>query len=184
MREKIGQEKILTAALELFAQRGFHPTSVSDIAKQAGVSKGLLYNYFESKDEVLVTIITQASEQMFAIAETLLSQGSYEERLKLFLESYMNSLELNEDYLAFQLSLLFQPGLKVHVQEKLHERITFIMELTARMFREAGAEKPETLARRFVCELDGVAVHYLSKSPNFSLEEVSQQLFQDYKDIL
>ena len=47
------KELILESALELFAENGFHATSISQIAKKAGISKGLIYNYFESKNEIL-----------------------------------------------------------------------------------------------------------------------------------
>src|SRR3569833_4599456 len=48
---------IKRAALELFSARGFHAASIADIARRARVSKGLIYNYFASKDELLVAII-------------------------------------------------------------------------------------------------------------------------------
>ncbi len=47
------RKQILRAAVQVFAERGFHRTRVSDIAKQAGVAYGLIYHYFESKDDVL-----------------------------------------------------------------------------------------------------------------------------------
>ena len=50
------RERILNAAIGVFAERGFHDCRVSDIAKAAGVSHGLVYHYFESKDDVLRSI--------------------------------------------------------------------------------------------------------------------------------
>lgn len=47
------KKQILQAAVEVFAERGFHRTRVSDIAKRAGVAYGLIYHYFDSKDAVL-----------------------------------------------------------------------------------------------------------------------------------
>jgi AcrR family transcriptional regulator len=44
------RQAILDAALTVFANNGYHSASVSMIAKEAGVSKGLMYNYFESKE--------------------------------------------------------------------------------------------------------------------------------------
>jgi AcrR family transcriptional regulator len=56
---KLPQEKkdrVLAAATDLFAERGFHRTEMDEIARQAGVSKGSLYNYFKSKDELFLYI--------------------------------------------------------------------------------------------------------------------------------
>lgn len=47
------KKQILAAAVAAFAERGFHRTRVSDIAKRAGVAYGLIYHYFDSKDDVL-----------------------------------------------------------------------------------------------------------------------------------
>jgi AcrR family transcriptional regulator len=47
---------LLAAAVRVFARRGYHTCRVSDIADEAGVSHGLVYHYFSSKDEVLETI--------------------------------------------------------------------------------------------------------------------------------
>lgn len=50
------RKQILHAAVEVFAERGFHRTRVSDIAKRAGVAYGLIYHYFDSKDDVLSSV--------------------------------------------------------------------------------------------------------------------------------
>ncbi len=55
------RQQILNAALKLFADFGFHATSISSIAKEAGVSKGLMYNYFASKEALLYAITDEIS---------------------------------------------------------------------------------------------------------------------------
>ena len=51
---------ILDAAVRVFARQGFHTCRVADIADEAGVAYGLVYHYFQSKDEVLDTLFTGA----------------------------------------------------------------------------------------------------------------------------
>src|SRR5687767_6652362 len=50
---------ILDAAVRVFARQGFHSARVSDIANEAGVAYGLVYHYFDSKDEVLDTLFLE-----------------------------------------------------------------------------------------------------------------------------
>jgi AcrR family transcriptional regulator len=50
---------ILDAAIRVFAEHGYHRARVGDIAEDAGVAHGLLYHYFASKDEVLLTIFVE-----------------------------------------------------------------------------------------------------------------------------
>ncbi len=47
---------LLDAAVRVFARKGFHASRVSDIAEEAGVAHGLLYHYFESRDQVLEAV--------------------------------------------------------------------------------------------------------------------------------
>lgn len=53
-----GKRKVLLAALHLFANQGFDRTTTAGIAREAGVSEGLIYKYFKSKDELLTELLT------------------------------------------------------------------------------------------------------------------------------
>ncbi|MDQ6750897.1 MAG: TetR/AcrR family transcriptional regulator [Actinomycetota bacterium] len=57
---------ILDAAVRVFARQGFHGCRVSDIADDAGVAYGLVYHYFDSKDEVLDTLFLERWDVMLA----------------------------------------------------------------------------------------------------------------------
>jgi AcrR family transcriptional regulator len=59
VRAESRREELLGAAVRVFARKGFHTCRVSDIADEAGVSHGLVYHYFASKDEVLETIFRE-----------------------------------------------------------------------------------------------------------------------------
>ena len=58
------RENIKLAALKLFAHNGYHNTSVQEIAKKAGVSKGLAYNYFKGKEKILEAVIFETFHEM------------------------------------------------------------------------------------------------------------------------
>ena len=57
---------ILDGAVRVFARQGFHTCRVSDIADEAGVAYGLVYHYFQSKDEVLDTLFVERWELLLA----------------------------------------------------------------------------------------------------------------------
>lgn len=57
------RERIIVAAATLFAERGFSATDVAQIAKQAGVAKGSLYNYFESKEDLYFFVCRDGLER-------------------------------------------------------------------------------------------------------------------------
>lgn len=183
MRAQDGKEKILTAALKLFAQNGFHATSVSQIAAAAKVSKGLAYNYFDSKEALLLTIIEQASETMLATASEMVAGGGYQIMLRDFLDRYGTSLKANKQFLTFQLSLMFQPDLRTIVQRPMQARAEQLLKITEAMFKQAGAHEPLSMARRFIAELDGITLHYLSVFDDYPLDDMLIQLYQNYKEL-
>jgi TetR/AcrR family fatty acid metabolism transcriptional regulator len=53
------RQRILEAATEVFARRGFHGARVADIAEAAGIAYGLVYHHFRNKDEILAAIFTE-----------------------------------------------------------------------------------------------------------------------------
>jgi AcrR family transcriptional regulator len=58
-------QEILKAALEVFSEKGFAATRLDDIAIRAGVTKGTIYVYFESKEELFVATVKEQSEPVF-----------------------------------------------------------------------------------------------------------------------
>lgn len=173
----------MAAALQLFSENGYHTTSIKQIAIAAEVSKGLTYNYFDSKEELLLAILNQATEQMLDIAHNMFSGENYQEALHNFLSHYIHFLEVNKNYLSFQLSLIFQPGLKNLAKVPLQKRALHLFSLTEKMFQEAGFKAPKKTARRFITELDGIALHNLSIFEDYPLEEIKEQLFENYKEV-
>ena len=58
------KEQILTSALELFVTLGFHGTSTSAIAKNAGISNGILFHYFKTKEELITELYIEIKKGM------------------------------------------------------------------------------------------------------------------------
>ncbi|MDH5517897.1 MAG: TetR/AcrR family transcriptional regulator [Gammaproteobacteria bacterium] len=73
-RKEARPEEILDAALDLFTEKGFNATRMVDVAKQAGVSKGTLYLYFESKELLLQELVRTMISPMVDEAEEVINQ--------------------------------------------------------------------------------------------------------------
>lgn len=59
------RDALVTAARELFEERGFRETRISDIAERSGTSYGTFYHYFDTKEDVLQTLFTAVAGEMF-----------------------------------------------------------------------------------------------------------------------
>jgi TetR/AcrR family fatty acid metabolism transcriptional regulator len=93
------RRQILDAAIRVFARQGFHSTRVSDIADEAGVAYGLVYHYFNSKDEVLNELFSERwSLLLAAIEETDRNGATPRDKLAavaaFIVDSYRHNPEL------------------------------------------------------------------------------------------
>jgi AcrR family transcriptional regulator len=80
---------VLAAAVEMFNQRGFHATSLDDVAASLGISKPTIYHYLGNKDQVLLECLTMGLRQLIAAADAAhATPGTGLDRLRAFLRQY------------------------------------------------------------------------------------------------
>src|SRR5947208_4084220 len=60
--KKARRNQILDAATKVFAEKGFHPTTIKDIAREADIADGTIYNYFENKTALMLGILDRLNE--------------------------------------------------------------------------------------------------------------------------
>ncbi|PYP10125.1 MAG: TetR family transcriptional regulator [Gemmatimonadetes bacterium] len=70
-RKSARPEEILTAALEVFADRGFAATKLEDVARRAGVTKGTIYLYFENKEALFKALVRETIVPVIAQGEAI-----------------------------------------------------------------------------------------------------------------
>ena len=89
--------QIVEAAIAVFSRLGFHKARMDDIAREAGVSKGTLYWYFESKDAIKEALLQHLFEQEVQEVTTVLAaEGSVSERLLALTQQLAGRLEERE----------------------------------------------------------------------------------------
>ena len=92
MEEK--REQISKAALAVFAERGFHDTTVAEIAQRADVAKGTIYLYFDSKADILIDVFRRYLDEILDFVDGLLdSPMTAAEILAAFVEKQTNLLK-------------------------------------------------------------------------------------------
>lgn len=92
--EKLG--RILETAAAIFADKGYHDTSIRDISRATGVSLSGLYYYFKSKEELLFLIMDHCFSTVLDKAESLLAdERDPESRLRLFIENHLRYFASN-----------------------------------------------------------------------------------------
>jgi AcrR family transcriptional regulator len=113
--EEIREEKkklIMDTALKQFANEGYHNTTISQIARQAGISKGLLYNYFKSKEELLKKIIFRSMEDIFSHSDNDGDGYLTEDEFELFIRVLLEHVRKNQSFWRLFYQLLLQKDVR------------------------------------------------------------------------
>jgi AcrR family transcriptional regulator len=85
------RREIFDAATHLFAEKGFNETSMREIGEAAGIGKTTLYDYFPSKDEILISFVMEEVRQMTAWATKIIAQdASAGEKLRRILDRHLD----------------------------------------------------------------------------------------------
>jgi AcrR family transcriptional regulator len=139
------REEILSAAEKVFAAKGFFPTTMSDIAREAEFGTGTLYKYFRSKEELYFTLIDEKVEEINRLVKAELSQRtSAVERIKKALGLQFEFFEQNRDFFRIYISERnrFEWTVKDELGKGLHEKMVTYINILAEVMRQ-GIERKE-----------------------------------------
>ncbi len=93
------RQEIMDAARELFALKGFHNTTLDEVARHAEFGKGTIYNYFSSKEELLYGIIDRLTNDLFTIAQLSIQsrRGDVRDQFVSYAEGMISHARDNAD---------------------------------------------------------------------------------------
>ena len=93
-RKDARPSELATAALELFVERGFAATRLDDVARRAGVSKGTLYLYFDSKDDLFKAIVREGIVSRYVEFEERMRvyEGSSADLMRLLVKTWWEKI--------------------------------------------------------------------------------------------
>lgn len=179
------REKILDAALELFATQGFHNTSISQIAKKAGVAKGLIYNYFGDdkmggKDDLIHQIVYERMAQGDDFIELLSQQPDAKAKLKLIIEFSLNFITQNEHQSKLMVGLSLQMDQFPDLMELIKSRYVYSLPLMQSLMEEIGFENAREEAITLAAMLDGLGMQYIILHDALDIEAIKTYLFEKY----
>jgi AcrR family transcriptional regulator len=128
------REEILSAAEKVFAAKGFFPTTMSDIAREAEFGTGTLYKYFKSKEDLYFTLIDEKVEEINRLVRAELSQKtSVIQRIKKVLGLQLEFIERNRDFFRIYISerSRFEWTVKDELGKDLHEKMVTYIDILA-----------------------------------------------------
>ncbi|MCK5824844.1 MAG: TetR/AcrR family transcriptional regulator [Ichthyobacteriaceae bacterium] len=176
-------ELIIESALKLFSKLGFENTSMQLVAKEAGVSKGNLYNYFNSKDHLLESLLAHWAKKNIELYSSGLNYGLKSVDDFENLVRYNFKLIKSDKYFwKLYYNLAGQPSVnKIFMKVFYPFKMKYILGFS-NYYKHKGIENYNAKATLLVSAIDGVALSYIMMINNeYPLNEVLNELIKQYK---
>lgn len=167
------KDEILASALKLFSHKGYHATSIREIAEEVGMSKGLLYNYFTSKDELLAALFNQYIQIMHGLINPDNDAEISTQEMKGFFVGMIASFQENNDYWRLYLQLSMQPEVISFLLTEIHAGEEYIhMQKLMYSYFEKRFENPYEEFMLCNSMLKGFAIMLVLTPEMFTQEQV------------
>ncbi|GAA4837507.1 hypothetical protein GCM10023310_13820 [Paenibacillus vulneris] len=177
------KDKIHAAAMTLFIKKGYHATSIDDVAKQAQISKGLLYNYYKGKEELLAAMVRVRIEEVAEVMEAAAAQPTTSDQLRYIVEGAIDNVYRRPDVYRFYLNLQTQPEddhVLASYRKQLNEESSKQFEVQCTMFEQLGVQEPRLRSLYFSSALYGAMLMIATYPEGFPVEEMKKQIIRDY----
>jgi AcrR family transcriptional regulator len=171
---------ILQAALELFARHGYKGTSINMIATEIGVSQSLLYNFFESKENLLTEIMNLAFDDIQKSMVPYNVQSDPANALKEHVRATCKIIKLRSDFWRLIHAVRLQEGLPGVLMESYRTMVKHVTAIFRDVFTKLGYDHPQLEALLFLSQIDGMVIMYL-QDEHIPIDRLGEQLIKRYK---
>jgi AcrR family transcriptional regulator len=179
MREE-SRQKILAAALEVFAEKGYNGATITEITQRAGVSRGLASYYFPNKHLLVDELLEAYLDGVAAIIDI---PGNPDERLAGIIDGVLGSTLGNLPVQGVILSLVVQPSthpIFAEVEARKNERLSLLEDSLRELFEARGAADPAVEEVLLRSVLEGVIYKAVVYGPQYPVEQVRRRLYRMY----
>lgn len=171
----VTRERVLRAALTLFARDGFAETSVRRIAQEAGVALGLLYAHFDGKEALLQALFEQGHADAERVVAPVESTDP-RERLAAVVRGAVATVRANVEFWRLGYVARTQPAARVALARALGSRIERVLATLEGCLTELGSPDPRLDALALFAQLDGLCEHFALSPREWPVDAVAERV--------
>ena len=175
--ERKGQ--IVKATVECITKFGYHNFSMQDVAKAAGVSKGIIHYYFLNKDDLMMSVLSKVAGDIEAVLqEDMLDSDSPEKRLTVFMNIVFNVVKKNREYYQVNMDFWTQINQKDKVRKVIASHYGKFGETAQNVIDEGIAKgdfkkvNSSEYAAYIIAVIDGLSLQFLFDTDSFDYDQV------------
>ena len=151
------RKQIVDAARALFARSGYHGVNVDTIATWSGISKGNLYWYFKSKQDILYLLLDDIIDNLSMPWQVILeSDLSAQDKLRAFARSHLEAAEAHPNAVSIMLQIAGQQELRDMVSSEYSLWMRNNIDVLTQLFVDMGEKDAETVATLYATTIDGL----------------------------
>ncbi len=181
------RDEILKAAIRLFATRGFHETSMSEVAREAKVSKALIFWHFKTKEDLFLAVLNKLLEPYVIDFAEESEKLDAREQIRKLIGGYVNFVRENASSVSFFLRRFMSgeemPEAFTEQIRRLYDLYKALLTDRIRLGQEKGlcarSNQPEVLADFVMAALNGLLINllFMSQAP-FDLDSALAMLYR------
>ncbi|WP_018478031.1 TetR/AcrR family transcriptional regulator [Pontibacter roseus] len=169
---------LVEVALRLFAQKGYEATSIRAIASEAGMSLGLLYNYFSGKEQLLEEIFRQGIRDVQATLSNQTEQQT-DSRIARHIQQTVQLLKEKKDFWRLLHGIRMQSPVVKRLLVSMQAETEAIETSIRQNLEQDGFGNVAIEAKLLFAAIDGMAHHFLLFD-DYPIDEVAQLLILKY----
>ncbi len=169
---------IVSAALELFAKKGYSATKTDEIAKKARVSKGLIFAHFSTKQEILKAIIDEEIDRLLPKTSDIDDGRSPNEKLTSLVDSWIRLLKSEPLLARLSLRLNLDDGYRKLVKRKGKQYLEIYLGRMRTLLVQLGSKTPDLDCYLLAVLFDGITANYTVAPDLFPIDAIKDHLVE------
>ena len=174
-------DEILGAAYQSFMEKGFHHTTMQDIYKATNLSPGAVYNYFSSKEDIVVAALREFNDWSISSMTSLISENPDESLIK-FIRFWLSLIKQNDNIKSFSVQLDYYSEATrnsksreavLKYQDTIHAQLIELIKQNQQAGIFNARLDPLAIARAMMGMVFGIAIHKML-DPEVDLDAFEQ----------
>ncbi len=180
---QIRKEEILRVAVKKFSAKGYQGTNVSEIAKELGISQGIIFWYFNTKENLFINAFMKEFKEIKLATSNILHSNSIGtvEKLKSIISEMIKTFIERKEGCMLILQLLSNKEMQKILSLDISSVYNELYSELEMLFIQAGASNPELKARNFVALLDGFMIQVILGLDIGDLDVLSNDILHRYE---
>jgi AcrR family transcriptional regulator len=173
------KDQIVRATVECITKFGYHNFSMQDVARTAGVSKGIIHYYFLNKDELMMSVLDKvAGDIEKVLASEMSSIVDNKRKLEVFIEVCFDIVRSTKEYYQVNMDFWTQINQKDEVKKVIARHYQKFREAAANVIREgitSGSFRQvdaKDYASYIIAVIDGLSLQWLFDQTSFDYDRI------------